>query len=296
MDKQLGQQASCTAFPSPEFGSTPVLHGASSFSTSTHNLTHQAGRPKPRLNTSSNAITSHGLSAASAAATIGLTADRCSWCQAMLEQYDEVTLGLGLVCLATFVHREPSLAAPYLLDMLLIASRLASSQMYSWKTSLPHIIVPGNTASIARQFIRCTLYNLAPNGLFVQLFQTPINDENFFKVVVSVLIDFEDHLTLFQPASMALDALNRRKTLPVDTLPVLLENLAAYIDQLPGMTDDAKSSHLLATGWSELIAAIDTFLRRLVITSSPIPGNLSTCIRIMISVMRTPVAANFKVI
>lgn len=48
-----------------------------------------------------------------------------------------------------------------------------------------HIIVPGNVSSIARQFLRCTFYNLAPNGLFVQLFQTPIPGEHAPKAVTN---------------------------------------------------------------------------------------------------------------
>ena len=36
----------------------------------------------------------------------------------MIESYDEDTISLSIVCLATFIHREPSLAAPLLLDMI----------------------------------------------------------------------------------------------------------------------------------------------------------------------------------
>lgn len=45
--------------------------------------------------------------------------------------------------------------------------------------SRPNVIVSGNIASIARQFLRCTMFNLAPNGLFTQLFQTPLPGESY---------------------------------------------------------------------------------------------------------------------
>jgi len=35
-----------------------------------------------------------------------------------------------------------------------------------------NLIVPGNTVSIARQFLRCCLHQLAPNGIFPMLFQS----------------------------------------------------------------------------------------------------------------------------
>ena len=43
---------------------------------------------------------------------------RCSDCGQVREDYTEEELGLCVVVLATFVHREPSLAACLLPDML----------------------------------------------------------------------------------------------------------------------------------------------------------------------------------
>ncbi|VUZ57114.1 unnamed protein product, partial [Hymenolepis diminuta] len=83
--------------------------------------------------------------------------------------------------------------------MLMVAARIATSTIYIWQRSLPNVIVSGNTASIARQFLRCTMYNLAPNGLFTQLFQTPISDPVLFRGIISVLVNFEDHMSLFYP-------------------------------------------------------------------------------------------------
>ncbi len=73
---------------------------------------------------------------ASALATAALSTERCPWCQGVLETHDETTIGLGLVCLATFVHREPGLAAPFLIDMLMVAARIGTTTQYTWQKSL----------------------------------------------------------------------------------------------------------------------------------------------------------------
>ncbi|CAH8511614.1 unnamed protein product [Schistosoma guineensis] len=228
-----------------------------------------------------------------AAITIALTTERCPWCQCILDHYDENTIGLGILCLSTFVHREPGLAAPYLRDMLLITARLANAYFYSWQPELPHVISPGNVASIAHQFLRCTMYNLAPNGLFTQLFQTHITDDNFFRTIISVLVDFEDHMSIFQPISLLMESLNKQKSISLDTLPILLENLANYLEHLPNLTDDSKLNHFIASGWTDIIGPLDLFLRKLT-TVTPIPINLATTVRIMTYVVRSPVASNFK--
>ncbi|RTG90233.1 uncharacterized protein DC041_0010650 [Schistosoma bovis] len=204
-----------------------------------------------------------------AAITMALTTERCPWCQCILDHYDENTIGLGILCLSTFVHREPGLAAPYLRDMLLITARLANAYFYSWQPELPHVISPGNVASIAHQFLRCTMYNLAPNGLFTQLFQT--------------------HIT----GNLLMESLNKQKSISLDTLPILLENLANYLEHLPNLTDDSKLNHFIASGWTDIIGPLDLFLRKLT-TVTPIPINLATTVRIMTYVVRSPVASNFK--
>jgi len=61
--------------------------------------------------------------ARSAGATDSLVIDRCPTCHAVLESYDDETVSLCIVCLATFIHREPALAAPLLLDMLHAVAR-----------------------------------------------------------------------------------------------------------------------------------------------------------------------------
>jgi len=55
--------------------------------------------------------------------TDSLLIDRCPLCSVILESYDDETVSLSIICLATFIHREPALAAPLLLDMLHAVSR-----------------------------------------------------------------------------------------------------------------------------------------------------------------------------
>lgn len=38
----------------------------------------------------------------------------------------------------------------------------------------PSMMVPGNAAGVAKQFLRCLFHQLAPNGIFPQLFQSTI--------------------------------------------------------------------------------------------------------------------------
>ncbi|KAG0432726.1 hypothetical protein HPB47_020594, partial [Ixodes persulcatus] len=49
--------------------------------------------------------------------------DRCPECAVALEQYSDEELGLCVVLLATFVHRQPSLAAPLLPEILRVVAR-----------------------------------------------------------------------------------------------------------------------------------------------------------------------------
>jgi len=56
----------------------------------------------------------------------GAMVERCSDCNAVLEQYDDETIGLSIVVLATYIHREPSLATPMLLESLIVVAR------YGW--------------------------------------------------------------------------------------------------------------------------------------------------------------------
>lgn len=43
--------------------------------------------------------------------------------------------------------------------------------MYPWQSE-SNIHLPGSAVSVAHQFLRCVLHQLAPNGIFTQMFQT----------------------------------------------------------------------------------------------------------------------------
>lgn len=53
----------------------------------------------------------------------------------------------------------------------LLYFRVATNARYPWQTE-SNIHLPGGAISVAHQFLRCVLHQLAPNGIFTQMFQT----------------------------------------------------------------------------------------------------------------------------
>lgn len=49
--------------------------------------------------------------------------DRCTECGTILEEYSDEEIGLCIIILGTFIHREPALAAPLLPDILSIVAK-----------------------------------------------------------------------------------------------------------------------------------------------------------------------------
>lgn len=49
--------------------------------------------------------------------------DRCAECGMVIEQYSDEEIGLCIITLGTFIHREPALAAPMLPDILSIVAK-----------------------------------------------------------------------------------------------------------------------------------------------------------------------------
>lgn len=97
--------------------------------------------------------------------------ERCSECGTIREEYSDEEIGLCIVALGTFIHREPALAAPMLPDILSIVAKVATNASYPWQSE-NNIHLPGGAVSVAHQFLRCVLHQLAPNGIFTQMFQT----------------------------------------------------------------------------------------------------------------------------
>ena len=62
--------------------------------------------------------------------------ERCPDCNAVLEQYDDDTIGLCVVVLATYIHREPSLATPMLLKSLIAVSRFNIAEFCSFNSEI----------------------------------------------------------------------------------------------------------------------------------------------------------------
>ncbi|KAI4892270.1 hypothetical protein NFI96_000535 [Prochilodus magdalenae] len=167
-------------------------------------------------------------------------ADRCRDCGAVLEEYDEETLALAVVVLSMFIHLSPDLAAPLLLDIM---------------QSVGSMLIPGNAAGVAKQFLRCVLHQLAPNGILPQLFQSNIKDGSFLRTLATSLIDFNE-LSSVAALSQLLEGLNNKKNLPAGgTMLHCLDNIASFMEALPM---DSPSNL-----WTTICNQFQTFLTKL---------------------------------
>ncbi|XP_024935949.1 protein unc-79 homolog isoform X2 [Cephus cinctus] len=216
--------------------------------------------------------------------------DRCSECGTIKEEYSDEELGLCIITLGTFIHREPSLAAPLLPEILNVVTKVALNAMYPWQSET-NMHLPGGAVSVAHQFLRCVLHQLAPNGVFVQMFQTHINESTriqFFKSVAQALVDFNE-LNPIAPLQLLLETLNAKKSLPLERLPIILHNIACYLDCLPleaGLGPGAAT-------WGGLLAQVDGLFRQLILLLSSI-DDVTPLLRIMISVLKVPGIQQFK--
>jgi len=51
------------------------------------------------------------------------------------------------------------------------------------------MMIPGNAAGVAKQFLRCVFHQLAPNGIFPQLFQSNIKgDVQYLSAFLTLLV------------------------------------------------------------------------------------------------------------
>ncbi|KAG9336570.1 hypothetical protein JZ751_002917 [Albula glossodonta] len=179
--------------------------------------------------------------------------DRCRDCGAVLEEYDEETLGLAVVVLSMFIHLSPDLAAPLLLDIMQSVGRLASSANFSGQAE--SMLIPGNAAGVAKQFLRCVFHQLAPNGILPQLFQSNIKDGSFLRTLASSLIDFNE-LSSVAALNQLLEGLNNKKSLPAgSTMLHCLDNIASFMEALPM---DSPSNL-----WTTICNQFQTFLTKL---------------------------------
>ncbi|XP_061251143.1 protein unc-79 homolog isoform X8 [Bos javanicus] len=203
--------------------------------------------------------------------------DKCHDCGAILEEYDEETLGLATVVLSTFIHLSPDLAAPLLLDIMQSVGRLASSMTFS--NQAESMMVPGNAAGVAKQFLRCIFHQLAPNGIFPQLFQSTIKDGTFLRTLATSLMDFNE-LSSIAALSQLLEGLNNKKNLPAGGAMIrCLENIATFMEALPM---DAPSSL-----WTTISNQFQTFFAKLPCVL-PLKCSLDSSLRIMICLLKIP--------
>ncbi|XP_047741025.1 protein unc-79 homolog [Hyalella azteca] len=156
---------------------------------------------------------------------------RCLECGEAIEEFSNDDLGLCIIVLSTFVHRNPALSAPLLPRMLHAVARVSSHELYSWQNT-SNVHLPGSSTSIAGQFLRCVLHQLAPNQIFYQIFITKIEEENrqkLFRALAKALADFNE-LNSTAPVQSLLSNLNERKELPADTITLAVSNLACYME------------------------------------------------------------------
>ncbi|XP_041469783.1 protein unc-79 homolog [Lytechinus variegatus] len=201
---------------------------------------------------------------------------KCTDCGALLEEYDDDTISLAIVVLSTFVHRDPELAAPLLLEMLQVVGRVASATFYPWQSESIGC-PPGHCCTVAKQFLRCTLHQLAPNGVFPQLFLSKIEDQTFLPTMASSLQDFNE-LNPTDAIIHLLEGLNDRRNLPPLRTMLVLMNMANYMDSLP-----IEGS----TAWGNLVPLFDTFFRKL-LTSMPENCDVNDLFRIFEVLLRSP--------
>ncbi|KAM9708502.1 protein unc-79 homolog isoform 8-T8 [Menidia menidia] len=203
--------------------------------------------------------------------------DRCRDCAAVLEEYDEETLGLAVVVLSMFIHLSPDLAAPMLLDIMQSVGRLASSGNFSGQAE--SMLIPGNVAGVAKQFLRCVFHQLAPNGILPQLFQSNIKDGSFLRTLASSLIDFNE-LSSVAALNMLLEGLNNKKSLPAGgTMLHCLDNIATFMEALPM---DSPSNL-----WTTICNQFQTFLTKLP-SVLPLKCPMDSSLRIIICLLKIP--------
>ncbi|KAJ8708993.1 hypothetical protein PYW07_008819 [Mythimna separata] len=158
---------------------------------------------------------------------------RCAECGTAVEQYSDEELGLCIIVLATFVHREPAAAAGMLPQLLHNVSRVVQLGNYSWQAET-NTRLPGSAVFVAHQFLRCVLHQLAPNNVFLQIFlqRTPEKQRQmFFKSIAQAFVDFNE-LYPCGPLQLVVEHLNSKKTLPVDQITVIAGNIAMYLECL----------------------------------------------------------------
>ncbi|KAM3960770.1 LOW QUALITY PROTEIN: UNC-79 domain-containing protein [Aphomia sociella] len=213
---------------------------------------------------------------------------RCAECGTAVEQYSDEELGLCVIVLATFVHREPAAAAPMLPALLHNVSRVVQLGQYSWQVDT-NTRLPGSAVFVAHQFLRCVLHQLAPNNVFLQIFllRTPEKQRQmFFKSIAQAFVDFNE-LYPCGPLQLVIEHLNSKKTLPIDQITVISGNIATYLECL------APEALGPGAACAALVGALDALLRGAAL-QLPQLDDVLPLLRVAAAALRVPGAAQHK--
>ncbi|XP_061729504.1 protein unc-79 homolog isoform X3 [Cydia pomonella] len=213
---------------------------------------------------------------------------RCAECGTAVEQYSDEELGLCVIILATFVHREPCAAAGMLPALLHNVSRVVQLGNYAWQTET-NTRLPGSAVFVAHQFLRCVLHQLAPNNVFLQIFLLRSPEKQrlmFFKSIAQAFVDFNE-LYPCGPLQLVVEHLNSKKTLPIDQISVIASNICLYLSCL------APEVLGPTTACCALLSQLEALFRSIVLQLPALdePGPL---LRAAASVLRIPGANQNK--
>ncbi|KAL0819173.1 hypothetical protein ABMA28_008426 [Loxostege sticticalis] len=213
---------------------------------------------------------------------------RCAECGLAVEQYSDEELGLCVIALATFVHREPAAAAAVLPALLHAVSRVVQLGNYSWQAET-NTRLPGSAVFVAHQFLRCVLHQLAPNNVFLQIFlqRTPEKQRlMFFKSIAQAFVDFNE-LYPCGPLQLVVEHLNSKKTLPIDQITIIAGNIAMYLECL------APEALGPPSACAPLLQQLDALLRATALQLQQLDDVLPL-LRAAIAILKLPAAAMHK--
>ncbi|XP_026332052.1 protein unc-79 homolog isoform X2 [Hyposmocoma kahamanoa] len=214
---------------------------------------------------------------------------RCAECGSAVEQYSDEELGLSIILLATFVHREPAAAAGMLPSLLHNVSRVVQLGNYAWQTET-NTRLPGSAVFVAHQFLRTVLHQLAPNNVFLQMFlqRTPEKQRLiFFKSIAQAFVDFNE-LYPCGPLQLVVEHLNSKKTLPIDQIPIIAGNMAMYLECL------APEALGPLGACAALLQQMDALFRSIAL-QLPQLDDVMPLLRVATAVLKIPHAAQHKV-
>nr|AYV89233.1 unc-79-like protein [Tetranychus evansi] len=216
--------------------------------------------------------------------------ERCSSCGAVLEEFSEDEIGMCIVILGSYIHREPAMSAPLLPEMLKLISKFALHVPYPWQHESQNVHLPGCARTIAQQFFRCTLQQLASNGIFQQIFNSHFPDSEFFKAMATSLTDFMD-TNQITPLTKLLEGFNEKKHLPAKTqLFHVLSNAAHYMECVP-------LEMVSQQAWNTFLPIFDSFLRKMESIFPSVSGevcDLTPVIRMMLITLKLPILNNHR--